>query len=131
MGIKAYPSFEMIPFLLLENAIKYTKENEKIKVFFSSNGDKVFVRIQSKGPYCSPEDLTHITEKGFRGEQAQRTADGNGIGLFFVKKLCDIHSVGIYFSSDSSVEKSPSGILYSDFTVSLEFNNVFDMSDYD
>lgn len=86
MGIKAYPSFEMIPFLVIENALKYSKEGEKVLVSFSTVDDKLLVRVHSFSPFCSTEELVHITDKGFRGENAKKKADGSGIGLFFMKK---------------------------------------------
>lgn len=129
MGIKAYPSFEMIPFLLLENALKYSKEGEKVTISFSSTNEKLSVTIHSISPFCSAEELAHITDKGFRGENAKKKADGSGIGLFFTSKLCEIHSIKISFKSDPSTKKIDSGIVYADFTVTLEFDNIFDMSD--
>lgn len=128
--IKAYPSFEMIPFLLLENAIKYSiadSDNNDIKVNFSSeqNGE-LTIEIESYGPYCEQTEIEHIIEKGYRGKNAKKSSDGNGIGLYFIKTLCDIHNIELSFKSDTQKQKDCNGIAYAPFTVSLK---IFDMTE--
>ena len=128
---KAYPSFEMIPFLLLENAVKYSLNDSEVDVFFESQPSTLKIRIESFSPYCSNEDLLKITERGFRGKNAKKTTDGSGIGLYFVKILCDLHNISISFSSDSNNIRTVEGVSYSIFSVSLEFHNVFDKENTD
>ena len=128
---KAYSSFEMIPFLLLENAVKYSVNDSEVNVLFESQISKLIIRIESFSPYCSREELEKITERGFRGKNAQKTNDGSGIGLYFVKILCDLHNIAISFDSDCNNIKKVDGVAYSIFKVELEFNNVFDIEDFD
>lgn len=129
-GIKAYPSFEMIPFLLLENALKYSVVDAEVKVNFSSSNDNYLtIKIESYGPYCNQSEITHITEKGYRGKNAQKKSDGNGIGLYFAKTLCDIHHIRLSFVSDSQNQKEPNGIMYAPFIATLQFVGVFDMNE--
>lgn len=129
--IRAYSSFEMIPFLLLENAIKYSTMNSEINVTFVSEASSLLIKIESFSPYCSKEELLKVFEKGIRGKNAIRTNDGTGIGLYFVKILCDLHNIQITLDSDSNNIKIIDDIPYSIFTVSLIFQNVFDKEDSD
>ena len=126
---KAYPSFEMIPFLLLENAAKYSQNNTEVNVSFLPDQSSLLIKIESFSPYCSREELNKISERGFRGKNAGRTNDGSGIGLYFVKILCELHDITLSFDSDSNNIKTVNGVPYSLFTVTLEFHNVYDMED--
>ena len=128
-GMKAYPSFEMIPFLLLENAFKYSAADAEIKVNFSSFSGGLTIKIESYGPYCNQSEIPHITEKGYRGKNAQKKSDGNGIGLYFVKTLCDIHHITLSFVSDPQKQKEYNGIRYAPFIATLQFAEVFDMNE--
>ena len=125
--IMAYPLFDMIPLLLIENAVKYTYGNfNDVDIEFTKCGaDKLIVVISSYSPYCSQEEIKHIFEKGYRGKNALRVSDGTGIGLFFVKMLCDAHDIGIKADSDQKNITDISGVAYSTFKISLEFKNTF------
>lgn len=124
--IDAYPTFELIPLLIIENAIKYTYgSNDKIKISFIDKEGELDVLVTSYSPYCSKEEISHIFEKGFRGKHAQRvSSDGSGIGLYFVKQLCVLHGIDISIISESANILEINGIPYSNFIVTLHFPNV-------
>lgn len=125
--IMMYSSFDMIPMLIVENAVKYTilpESNPVIIKFHEEENQNMVVTISSYGPYCSDEDAQQIFNKGFRGKNAQRFETGAGIGLFFVKLLCELHDIKISATSDKTKITHYNGIAVSPFTVSLEFHNV-------
>lgn len=100
--IDAYDSFDLIPLLIIENAVKYSYYDSEVNInFHEISQSEVDVTIESFSPYCSKEDVSRIFEKGFRGKNASKIADGNGIGLYFVKTICDIHNIKIDVESDS------------------------------
>lgn len=126
MGV--YPLFEMIPFSIIENAVKYTytygSKNE-VKIVFGYTIDyKLKVTVNSYGPYCSEEEAQKIFDKGYRGKNAQRISAGSGIGLFFVKMLCDAHNISISAKSDNRYVTQISGVAHAPFVVTLIFNDV-------
>lgn len=123
----AYPSFELVPLLIVENAVKYSYGNgSNVDIKISEIGsNQLTVTVTSFSPYCSEEDLLHIYEKGFRGKHANRLSKGTGVGLYFVKLLCDIHNIKISITSDSNKIANIAGIPYAPFTVKLDFNNVY------
>ena len=127
LHITAYPSFEMIPLLLLENAVKYSYgHNDEVAVdFHEENDGKLIVTISSYSPYCSKDESTQIFQKGFRGKNARRISDGSGIGLYFVKMLCDLHNIQIQAESDSNRIAEISGVAYAPFKYTLIFNDTF------
>lgn len=129
LHITAYPSFEMIPLLLLENAVKYSYgENGEVSVDFSEESDnQLVVTISSYSPYCSKEECAQIFSKGFRGKNARKVSDGSGIGLYFVKMLCDLHNIQIKAESDSKQITEISGVAYAPFKYTLIFNDTFNV----
>ena len=119
--IKAYSSFELIPLLLIENAVKYSYESNSVQIDFIEKDNRLRVTIKSFSPYCSEEDLKHVFEKGYRGKNAMKVAEGSGIGLYFVKMLCKVHSVDISVTSDNKSITDISGVAYAPFSVVLDF----------
>lgn len=78
---------------LISNAVKYSKENKKIKIY--SSGNHLF--IQDFGIGILAEDLPRIFSHGFTGYNGRKNKQSSGIGLFLVKKVCDQlgHSIKI------------------------------------
>jgi len=118
-GYNAYSTFEYIPFLLLENAVKYSPPGNAVNVFFEQDRNKLEDRVNSTGPFC--DDTSIVFEKGHRGEGAKKVSDGSGLGLYFVKTLCDIHSIDISVSSSKSDSLEVNNVPYGNFIVSLTF----------
>ncbi len=127
--IEAYSSFEFIPLLLIENAVKYSPKDGTVTILFEEmqdyNKQKLFVTISSYGPYCSEDEINRIFEKDYRGKNAIKQAEGSGIGLYFVKILCDLHNISVSARSKGSEITRISGVPYAPFEVLLEFNNIF------
>ncbi|MBQ6486321.1 PAS domain-containing protein [Candidatus Saccharibacteria bacterium] len=71
---------------LIENAIKYTKENGAIWVNVRGDSDRVLVNVTDTGIGISPDDLKHIFQKFYRVDNSQtREIGGTGLGLYIVK----------------------------------------------
>lgn len=71
---------------LIKNAIRYGQE-AKLEINTSENEIEIF--IKDKGPGISASDKDKIFDEFYRSEAAKKlNADGLGLGLFLVKKLC-------------------------------------------
>ena len=115
-------TFETLLFILLENAIKYSPNNKSVDVTFEENGNILDVTIKSIGPYCDENELLHLCDKGFRGENARKTQQtGQGFGLNFAQKICLEHNIGISF--ESVYLNKDHGVKYGSFFVRLHFDN--------
>ncbi len=125
-AIKAYQSFEMIPLLIIENAVKYSFPGQTVKINFIERDSDLIVTIESKGPYIPEEEISKLYEKGYRGEQAKQVADGSGIGLYFVKLICDIHGIDINITSDPKRRTKKDNVYYAPFVVTLEMHDTFE-----
>ncbi len=84
--------------ILIENAAKYTDENEVIilKTGVNEKGEPYF-SIQDNGIGMDEEDVLHIFERFFRADTARvRKNGGTGLGLSIAKWIVDGHKG--YFS---------------------------------
>ena len=121
--MQAYDCIELLPFSLLDNAIKYSPKGEKIRVEFEEKGNQQHVKVVSLGPVVNAQELSLLTQQGFRGKNAiKATGDGMGIGLFTVSCICQRNNIQIEFSSDKDVKQRLKDIDYSEFTVDFWVN---------
>lgn len=80
--------FEVIPYVLIDNAIKYAPSGTAVQVRFKEDGDQIVIGFESIGPSISEEEREKIFERGYRGVSAREvTKSGSGIGLYLAKKL--------------------------------------------
>ena len=118
--IEALPVFELLPFVLLDNAIKYSPRNQTVTVHFDVVGARLSVTVTSVGPLASRTELPRLFEKGFRGAQTD-TMPGQGLGLYLAKKVCDYHNIRIRAESGPNVFYQVNGRDYAEFRIILHF----------
>lgn len=75
---------------LLDNALKFTIQNEAIEVRVRDNGRSVVVEVADGGPGIHPEEQVQVFEELYRGENAH-AIEGSGLGLSFVKRIIALH----------------------------------------
>ena len=115
-----YQTFDALPFILLENAVKYAPSCSSINVRFREEHNNLYVSIISEGPTCTQDELDNVFIKGFRGCAAQRTKiSGNGVGLYLAKEICVAHDIKISVSSRKN--RNIDEIAYGEFKVDLTF----------
>ena len=76
---------------LMENSVKYTKENGRISLTVSVDEEKRLCRIEVRdtGVGIAPEELEHIFEPFYRAPSRKAEASGTGLGLSLVKGVVD------------------------------------------
>ena len=116
--IEAYDCIELLPFLLVDNAIKYSPNNEIININIEEKAKQQYVQIKSLGPAVSDNELLQLFNQGYRGEGAKQvTTDGMGIGLYTAKCICDLNGIQISINSSKNVKKTINKVRYSEFCV--------------
>ena len=70
---------------LLANAYKFTAPNGKVMVSYERMDKVVSIHVRDSGIGISPQDIPHLFEAYYRGENADKTS-GDGLGLFVVKE---------------------------------------------
>ena len=81
-------NFELIPYAILDNALKYSPDNASIDVIVEDKSSSVSVTISSLGPFIEPSERSKIFMPGYRGAHAIKSKQtGTGIGLGTAKLL--------------------------------------------
>jgi two-component system phosphate regulon sensor histidine kinase PhoR len=77
---------------LLDNAVKYSKDNLVIKFTTQNVGDQFKIRIEDNGIGMNKETLSRIFEKFYRAHTGNiHNVKGFGLGLSYVKTMVDAH----------------------------------------
>lgn len=77
---------------LIDNAIKYSKPQGKVKISVENEDRKVAIHIQDEGCGIEAEHLERIFERFYRVDKARdRKLGGTGLGLAIVKHIAIIH----------------------------------------
>lgn len=88
---------------LLDNAIKYTPENEKVEFTIEHNKKKeeIKVTVRDNGVGIPKKEQNEIFSKFSRGENVKRMdTEGSGLGLFITKNIVEAHDGAIWFESE-------------------------------
>ena len=80
---------------LLENAIKYSPTHSRVRLAVRVEDPAIRFTVQDQGPGISPEDLPHLFEVFYRGEQVGNV-QGFGLGLAAVRRIIDAHGGRIW-----------------------------------
>jgi Histidine kinase-, DNA gyrase B-, and HSP90-like ATPase len=96
------PIFEIVPFVIVENAVKYAPSGSEIIIRFEENDDEIVARFDSLGPRIRDSEKSKIFEQHFRGDAARNSErSGSGIGLYAAKTLVESHFGGrIYVNQE-------------------------------
>ena len=86
---------------LMGNAIKYTQEGGKIRVFHEVRGGNLITHIEDNGFGIAKKDQNKMFQKFYRVQTEQtRDITGTGLGLFIVKQLVEKMRGKIWFISE-------------------------------
>lgn len=95
---------------LLTNAVKYGNNPCIIEVEVFDNSEGLNMEVKDNGPGIRRDELRHIFEKFFRGEESkERVIKGLGLGLYYVKQIVEAHHGNI--SVQSTIKKGTKFII--------------------
>lgn len=119
--IHGYTIFLMLPYLLLENAVKYSPKSHVVSVDFSTNKaeSRVEIRVASVGPCLLPGEEKKLFDDGFRGKNAAAAAaNGEGMGLKLALAIAQLHGGDVrVFGGPAKL--AIASISYGEFQVTL------------
>jgi len=109
-----YDSFVLIPHALIDNAIKYSLENQEVVLTVRDIGGRtgVCVSIRSFGPIVPESERSRIFSRRFRGSNAEGFhRSGTGMGLWVAQKVAGAHGFTIQYTSahKTTLNDLPSG----------------------
>ncbi|MFZ1412119.1 MAG: HAMP domain-containing sensor histidine kinase [Micropruina sp.] len=86
---------------LLSNALRHTPSGGRVTVSASAKGNQCEITVTDTGEGMTPDQLSHIFERFYRGDTARdRDAGGSGIGLTIAKALAETHGGSLTASSE-------------------------------
>jgi two-component system sensor histidine kinase CiaH len=89
--------------ILLDNAVKYSREESQIHVQTKKTDNTVEVSVRDEGIGISQNDIPHIFDRFYRADNARskNQTGGYGLGLSIAQKIVSIHNGFIRVTSKS------------------------------
>jgi two-component system, OmpR family, phosphate regulon sensor histidine kinase PhoR len=88
---------------LLDNAIKYAIEKPEISVNTKLDNKRIFIEVKDNGHGIRSEYQSKVFQKFFRVPTGNvHNVKGFGLGLYYVKKVCDAHRWKIGLESEEN-----------------------------
>jgi len=109
LEVEVYIDNKWIEFILnqiIQNSIKYKKENRnlEIEIYAKTGKENVVLYIKDNGIGIKQGELTRVFEKGFTGTNGRLIGKkSTGIGLYLCKKLCIKLGITIKLNSVQNV----------------------------
>jgi signal transduction histidine kinase len=89
---------------LLENAIKYSKEDKEILIRAKKKGQKFEIMVKDQGYGIEAKHLPLLFQRFYRVDKARsRDMGGTGLGLAIVKHIAQAHGGSVYVESEVDV----------------------------
>ncbi len=86
---------------LLDNAVKYSPGEKRVKVAVASSNGSVEVSVRDSGAGIAREELKRVFRKFYRGANAKKQGTkGTGIGLAMVKEIVEAHGGTVRVQSE-------------------------------
>ncbi|MFP9112823.1 sensor histidine kinase [Flavobacterium sp. RHBU_3] len=77
---------------VVENAIKYGTEKPEVFINLKPGGKGLLIQVTDNGPGIAPEHIDFVFDRFYRiPRENKKDVEGFGIGLFYVKKICELH----------------------------------------
>jgi two-component system phosphate regulon sensor histidine kinase PhoR len=106
------PLLEQALVNLIDNAVKYSPEGEKILIWADCKEKGILIHVKDNGPGIPKKHLPRLFERFYRVDKARsRSLGGTGLGLAIVKHIIQAH--GGHVTADSAPGKG------STFTIHL------------
>ena len=80
---------EQLMFNLIDNAVKFSPDANKVAIEVNKVADKVEIRVIDSGIGVSTEDKALIFQQFYRGSNVDARFQGLGIGLYLCKEIVD------------------------------------------
>ena len=88
---------------LIENAIKYGRENTDITISLTHSGTDAVLSIRDRGIGIPAQDQAKLFERFFRARNAETKESGAGLGLYAIKQIITRHGGTVVCESTEGV----------------------------
>ena len=95
---------QQVLYNLIDNAIKFSHSNSKIKVSTEEKGDKIFVSVKDYGVGIPKDSVKKIWERFYKTDPSRgKDKRGTGLGLSITKEIIQAHNEKINVISTEGV----------------------------
>ncbi len=95
---------QQVLYNLIDNAIKFSHSNSKIRVSTEEKGDKVFISVKDYGVGIPKESIKKIWERFYKTDPSRgKDKRGTGLGLSITKEIIQAHNENINVISTEGV----------------------------
>ena len=95
---------QQVLYNLIDNAIKFSRDNSSIEIETDVRHDKVYVSVRDHGVGIPRESLNKIWDRFYKTDASRgRERKGNGLGLSIVKEIINQHQQNITAISTEGV----------------------------
>lgn len=112
---------DLLPYILLDNALKYTPVGHQITVDFIETTSCVNVNISSLGPFIKDTEIDRLIINEFRGYYALKYTSGEGRGLHIASSLCYDAGIQLKLNPSRTIVLHDEDVPMAIFNVSLCF----------
>ena len=96
-------SIKQLMVILIDNAVKYSNDNGKIKFSVFNSGDKAHISVFNTGEPIPKDSIPHIFERFYRIDKARsREKGGSGLGLSIAKRIIEQNEGSISVTSNET-----------------------------
>jgi len=85
--------------VILENSIKYSKEEGKITLDAEIDEDFVQVSIKDNGIGLTKNQIKYVFEEFFKADESRHDFQSSGLGMTISKKIVEKHNGEIWIES--------------------------------
>jgi signal transduction histidine kinase len=101
-----YEAIELIPIILIDNAIKYSERRSTITLALSHTNSVTKVTVTSYGRPVPDEEIPRLFKRFFRGSNSlESSSTGLGIGLWVVRKILEAHNSSIEYNYENKLRE--------------------------
>lgn len=119
MALADKDSIRRVIINLLDNAVKFSYENTKIRLKVWTDSKNIFVSVGNFGIGIEHENLRYVFDRFYKTDQSRgNDKKGAGLGLSLAKNIISCHNQKIWVESINT--KEGSSVKYTTFTFTLE-----------
>ena len=98
-----YQRIRQMIIIVLDNAIKFSNENQKIDIFLKKLNNKCELKICDNGKGINPENVGEIFNR-YHKSNTQENKNGMGLGLAIAKEIAIRHNIDILVNSEPNIQ---------------------------
>lgn len=98
-----YQRIRQMIIIILDNAIKFSSENQKIDIYLRKVNKKYELKICDYGKGIDPENIGEIFNR-YHKSNTEENKNGMGLGLAIAKEIAIRHNIEILVESEPDVQ---------------------------